>query len=80
MVTVRVITFRQTQQVTETGSLESALQPVLVGPPITGQLELDPIPTGEFSRDLVAERARATVGELVPEGEAVDVVFDTVDG
>lgn len=78
MVTVRVITFRQTQEVTETGSLESALQPVLVGPPITGQLELAPIPRDEFSRDLVIERARAEVSELVPDGEEVEVVFDTV--
>lgn len=80
MVEARVITFRQVQQVTETGDLESALQPVIVGPPVTGQLELDAIPREEFSRDLVAERVRAEVAELVPEGEGVDVSFDTVDG
>lgn len=78
MVTATVITFRQTQRIDNQGQLERALVPVVTGPFVSGQLELDPIPSDEFSRELVTERVLKRVNEMVPEDVEVEVVIETL--
>lgn len=78
MVEARIITFRQEQDVSQAGELVRVLRPIVVGPPVTGQLELEPIPRDEFSRDLAEQRAREAIAELVPKDEPVDISVDTV--
>lgn len=77
MVEATVITFRQTQSIGPDGNLQSAIVPVVTGPFVSGQLELEPIPTDDFSRDLVRERVQQKVGQMTPEDAEVTVTFET---
>lgn len=77
MVEATVITFRQTQDIGPGGELQSALIPVVTGPFVSGQLELEPVPQDEFSRDLVRERVQQRVSQMLPEETEVTVTFET---
>lgn len=73
MVDARIIEFRQTQRVTPQGELQRMMIPVVETDAISGLLEVDGIPTDEFTRDLAVERTRQFVSELVSEDAEVNV-------
>lgn len=73
MVDARIIEFRQTQRVTPQGELQRMMIPVVETDAISGLLEVDGIPTDQFTRDLAVERTRQFVSELVSEDAEVNV-------
>lgn len=75
MVDARIVEFRQSQRVTPDGQLQRVMIPVVETEAISGLLEVDEIPTDEFSREVAIERTRNFVANLVSPDAEINVTL-----